>query len=195
MGLWRWGWMPGTWHDSYHMSISSKHGASFSFPFWTLIFTRVLVHMMCAWEGVHSDTNSSLRFIWAKKTAWEISIAEASRSEAREPALKFPVVLATWNSSTQLLFNSNSTPDQEINMQKDRGQKLSLGSCSRRNSEELKVRVTKHQRFSAVCCGTPRHSSVANQLKGRTSWLFHICSNPALSASRFYTRSQMFSSV
>lgn len=143
--------------------LGSKQGASF-FSFWALIGTRVFIHIIGASEGVYPDTNPSPRFIWTKKTAWEISIAEASRGEAREPALKFPVEPATWNSSTQLLFNSNSTSDQEINMQKERGQKPSLGSRSRRNSEELEARVTKPQWFSAVCCGTPRHSSVENKV-------------------------------
>lgn len=68
----------------------------------------------------------------------------------KKPALEFPAEQATWNSSTQLLFNSNSTSDQEINMQRDGGQKLSLGSFRHRNSEELEARVTKHQWFYAV---------------------------------------------
>lgn len=82
----------------------------------------------------------------------------------KKPALEFPAEPATWNSSTQLLFNSNSTSDQEINMQRDRGQKLSLGSLRRRNSEELEARVTEHQWFYAVFHATPRHSSVQNKM-------------------------------
>lgn len=35
-------------------------------------------------------------------------------------------------------------------MQRDTGQKLSLGSLRHRNSEELEARVTEHQWFYAV---------------------------------------------
>lgn len=73
-----------------------------------------------------------------------------SFARQKKPALEFPAEPATWNPSTQLLFNSNSTSDQEINMRRDRGQKLSLGSLRHRNIEELGARVTEHQWFYAV---------------------------------------------
>lgn len=150
--------------------LGSKPSTSFPFfflfSFWAPICTCLFMHRICAQKGVHPDANPSLRCIWAKKTPyWEVSVAEAlSRNEARGPALRSPVEPATWKSSTQLLFNWNSTPDQEIKMQKAGGQRLSLGSRSRRNSEDLEARVTKHQWFSAVCCGTLGHSSVENRV-------------------------------
>lgn len=63
-------------------------------------------------------------------------------------------------------------------MQRDRGQKLSLGSLRRWNSEELQARVTEHQWFYAVFHATPRRSSVQSKMWGRTCLIFCICSKP-----------------
>lgn len=63
-------------------------------------------------------------------------------------------------------------------MQRDRGQKLSLGSLRRWNSEELQAGVTQHQWFYAVFHATPRCSSVQSKMQGRTCLIFCVCSQP-----------------